>query len=146
MRRCHACTFENRSRFTICEMCGTMLKNGGGGSVGDLQQHLSNGGGGGGGDASFGVRPPHHLPPRQARAAAASDAAAAAGSPGPSIKRESELMDQLREVEEAEARDRWRSIIEFCKEVSKNKYFPTGQKCGFAFLSHEGLLKKYSKI
>ena len=35
-----------------------------------------------------------------------------------SVRQESELMDQLREVEELEAKDRLNAILEFCKAVS----------------------------
>jgi hypothetical protein len=67
------------------------------------------------------ARPPHHLPPLPHRpdSAMTNTAATAEGASasGPSIKQESELMDQLREVEEAEATERWKCILEFCKEV-----------------------------
>ena len=33
-------------------------------------------------------------------------------------RHESELMDQLRKVEESAAKDKWRNIVHFCKEVS----------------------------
>ena len=35
-----------------------------------------------------------------------------------SIRQESELMDQLREVEESNARDLWKNIVQFCKNTS----------------------------
>ena len=34
-------------------------------------------------------------------------------------RHESELMDQLRKVEESAAKDKWRNIVHFCKEVSR---------------------------
>ena len=33
-------------------------------------------------------------------------------------RHESELMEQLRKVEESAAKDKWRNIVHFCKEVS----------------------------
>ena len=33
-------------------------------------------------------------------------------------RHESELMEQLRKVEESAARDKWRNIVQFCKEVN----------------------------
>ena len=33
-------------------------------------------------------------------------------------RHESELMEQLRKVEESAAKDKWRNIVQFCKEVS----------------------------
>ena len=35
-------------------------------------------------------------------------------------RHESELMEQLRKVEESAAKDKWRNIVHFCKEVSNN--------------------------
>jgi hypothetical protein len=32
-------------------------------------------------------------------------------------RQESELMEQLRRVEESEARDRWKNIVHFCRKV-----------------------------
>jgi hypothetical protein len=32
-------------------------------------------------------------------------------------RQESELMEQLRKVEESEARDRWKNIVHFCRKV-----------------------------
>ena len=37
-------------------------------------------------------------------------------------RHESELMDQLRKVEESAAKDKWRNIVHFCKEVSFFSY------------------------
>ena len=113
--RCPACTFENKPRASICEVCGTMLK-----AV--SAERLPNGDGAG----ALPLRPPHRLPPLRPMSTMAA-----------SGKHESELMDQLREagnlnratgfggkfklrrffqVEEAEARDTWKGILDFCKE------------------------------
>jgi len=35
-------------------------------------------------------------------------------------RQESELMEQLRKVEESEARDRWKNIVHFCRKVREN--------------------------
>ena len=40
-------------------------------------------------------------------------------------RHESELMEQLRKVEESAAKDKWRNIVQFCKEVciyTQSKY------------------------
>ena len=36
-------------------------------------------------------------------------------------RQESELMEQLRKVEESEARDRWKNIVHFCRKVREKK-------------------------
>ena len=44
-----------------------------------------------------------------------------------SIKQESELMDQLREIEEAEANEMLQGIVKFCKDVSSQLYTDTSR-------------------
>lgn len=81
--RCPACTFENKPRSSICEVCGTMLKAA-------SAERLPNGDGAPSAAAAVGalpVRPPHRLPPIRPMSTMAA-----------SGKQESELMDQLREV------------------------------------------------
>lgn len=111
---CPACTYENESGET-CEICGTRLLGGGGrlpSSISSpLLSHLSLGNGG----------LPRDLPDEAAplgqatrlKVAAAANRPESAASLG--SRHESELMDQLREVEESEARDRWKNIVHFFK-------------------------------
>ena len=40
-------------------------------------------------------------------------------------RQESELMEQLRKVEESEARDRWKNIVHFCRKVREKKTVQT---------------------
>ena len=58
-----------------------------------------------------------------------------------SIKQESELMDQLREVEESNARDLWKNIVQFCKNTSLSSFvddeFPPANKSLFYNAQHK---------
>ncbi len=108
VNRCHLCTFENSVGSKKCEMCGHSLGK------------ESTGSGGGSKKPSV---------PEVNLAAAAASAAASVASNGVLVnsrpssttsmgsRHESELMEQLRKVEESAARDKWRNIVQFCKEV-----------------------------
>ena len=54
---------------------------------------------------------------------------------------ESELMDQLREVEESNARDLWKNIVQFCKNTSLTSFvddeFPPANKSLFYNNQHK---------
>ena len=54
---------------------------------------------------------------------------------------ESELMDQLREVEESNARDLWKNIVQFCKNTSLPSFvddeFPPANKALFYNAQHK---------
>ena len=58
-----------------------------------------------------------------------------------SIKQESALMDQLREVEESNARDLWKNIVQFCKNTSLTSFvddeFPPAKKSLFYNSQHK---------
>lgn len=93
VKKCGACTFENKPHQTICDMCGTVLK--------DLPNQPA----------------PGHSQPAKVKLDSLKRRPASVTSMA-SIKQESELMDQLREIEEAEANERLQGIIRFCKDVS----------------------------
>ncbi len=114
--RCPACTFENASTSTICEMCGTVLGN----RWAEEEQRRSS--------ASY--RAYRREQSQYGTAQRRPDSAASMAS----VRQESELMDQLREVEETEARDTWSNIVRFCKENSEpfvDDSFPPSQRSLF---------------
>ena len=135
-RKCPRCTYENSAKSPRCEMCNTKLATDSCSAVSataaatkkdvlnnNSVKHKS----------AVTVKPvatsapsaaaakQKKLPPSE-QAAAAAAAAAAPPRPGSATslgsRQESELMDQLREVEESEARDKWKHIVHFCKKVS----------------------------
>ena len=105
MKKCGACTYENKPNLTICDMCGSVLQ--------DLPNQPSAPGQG------HGRMNRVRLDSLKRRPASVTSMA--------SIKQESELMDQLREIEEAEAKEMLQGIVKFCKDVSSQLYTDTSR-------------------
>lgn len=122
-RQCSSCTFENSSKNSKCEICDAKL----------LDINLSNSN-----DLTkenvLEVNQPHKLGNKSIKQCAPSLEVARTGS-SCSIRQESELMDQLREVEESNARDLWKNIVQFCKNTSLTSFvddeFPPANKSLF---------------
>ena len=120
--KCPACTFENRPSHTICEMCGTVLKTKGRRERGSgdvtpsatavTADPLSNSL-----RSRSGMLIRQRASQQQSNDSSRPDSVASLAP----MKHESELMDQLREVEEREARDKWKNILAFCKEVREDE-------------------------
>ena len=88
--KCSACTYENKAGVKKCEMCNSQLT---------LVQSSAP-------KVALPTQPPTELTTRPG-------STTSMGS-----RHESELMEQLRKVEESAAKDKWRNIVQFCKEVS----------------------------
>ena len=88
--KCSACTYENKAGVKKCEMCNSQLTL-----------------------VPIAPNPKVALPTQPATELARPGSTTSMGS-----RHESELMEQLRKVEESAAKDKWRNIVQFCKEVS----------------------------
>ena len=99
LAKCTTCTFDNPADQKKCEMCNASLKI-----------HTSN-------------TPPqpqifegtNKILPKILPSTIMESRPGSTTSMG--SRHESELMEQLRKVEESAAKDRWRNIVQFCKEV-----------------------------
>ena len=87
--KCSACTYENKAGVKKCEMCNSQLT-----LVTSVAAKV----------AALPTQPTELTRP---------GSTTSMGS-----RHESELMEQLRKVEESAAKDKWRNIVQFCKEVS----------------------------
>ena len=111
--KCKRCTFENPPKNQKCEICDTKLDDQATKKSKDVLNNNSL------------KRPPKNVTEQQRPGSASS-----LGS-----RQESELMDQLREVEESEARDRWKNIVQFCKKVCYISLVSTCSVSAFSFFS-----------
>lgn len=98
--RCSACTFENKEKCLICEMCGNVLNNKA--VVPPTSKSISKG------QASGQQRGERRHETRVESAATTR-----------SVKQESELMEELRVIEEQEAKQLFQNIVQFCLEVRR---------------------------
>ena len=98
--KCAACTYENSGGAKKCEMCNSAMHT--------TQKAV----------------PP--TPPTPAPTPAPTPTPQIETRPGSvtsmGSRHESELMEQLRKVEESAAKDKWRNIVQFCKEVCVSTY------------------------
>lgn len=94
--QCPACTFENTSSSVVCDMCQSPR----GLASAMLMTQLAT-------EAAVSNAAATAVA-HQMSAAAAADAS----------RLESKLMENLRRIEETEARTKWENIIQYCKEVS----------------------------
>ena len=85
--KCSACTYENSAGAKKCEMCNSAM---------NTQKVVVN----------------NPQPPPIQHETTRPGSTTSMGS-----RHESELMEQLRKVEESAAKDKWRNIVQFCKEV-----------------------------
>ena len=103
--KCVACTYENSGGAKKCEMCNSAMNT-----------------------QVKAVPPtpaptPVHTPTPPAVASIQTNVETRPGSTtSMGSRHESELMEQLRKVEESAAKDKWRNIVQFCKEVCVSTY------------------------
>lgn len=145
VQRCPACTFENKKHQTICDLCGTVLQTSSEASPSSSQTKLTT------------TTTPHTTPAfkhdnnnpssrnptsdktrsnmnqnktRHFESPDRSDSMVSMAS----IRQESELMDELREIEESEAKEQLKIILDVCK-ATKDSFvddsFPPAPKSLF---------------
>ena len=131
-KKCSTCTYENSLESSKCEICESPLPN-----VQDLYDNNSISGSCE--DISIGLKSKKTAIKQEYSASKSSRPESSC-----SIRQESELMDQLREVEESNARDLWKNIVQFCKNTSMTSFvddeFPPADKSLFYNSQHKTTL------